>query len=153
MSDTERLTETVVRFCQFIEGLPESALLDQDWGPKEVLAHLVYHHELYVRLVEAFLAGEPVDLPRGRFSDINASAVTMNKEVPVAKLINRFMLANQRFVFLYQQHDPNIIILQIKAGAKLRTLAGLITEVEAHIRNHYAKLMKGHKRQICKPIT
>jgi len=51
MSDTERLTETVVRFCQFIEGLPESALLDQDWGPKEVLAHLVYHHELYVRLV------------------------------------------------------------------------------------------------------
>ena len=63
MNDITRLVETVDQFCQFITTLPASALADQDWGPKEVLAHLMYHHELYVNLVQEFLAGTPIAPP------------------------------------------------------------------------------------------
>jgi D-tyrosyl-tRNA(Tyr) deacylase len=48
-------------------------------------------------------------------------------------------------VELYQQHDPGEITVEIKAGAKPRTLAELVPEAEAHIRNHLKKLRKGLK--------
>ena len=142
MKDSTRLTETVDQFCQFITALPASALVEQDWGPKEVLAHLVYHHELYVNLVEAFLAGTPVASPKGRFRDLNAAAVAASRGVSPARLVTRLQKANQRLVEVYQQSNPGEITVEIKAGAKLRTLAELVPEVEAHIRNHLEKLRK-----------
>jgi hypothetical protein len=90
MNDSARLVETVDRFCQFITTLPASALEEQDWGPKELLAHLVYHHELYVNLVEASLSGTPIVPPRGRFRDLNAQAVAASRGIPPADLMDRF---------------------------------------------------------------
>lgn len=142
LNDLDRLEATVNRFCQFIATRPASALADQPWGPKEVLAHLVYYHELYLRLLEASLTGRPEQPPRGRFSDLNAAAVTQSRGVPPDELVHRFQQANVRLMELYQEHDPRGITLEIKAGAKLRTLAELVPEVEAHIRNHLEKLRK-----------
>ncbi len=142
MNDLARLVETVDRFCQFITALPVSALAEQDWGPKEVLAHLVYHHELYVKLIEAFLAGTLIEPPKGTFRELNAQAVAASRGIPPSELVDRFQKANQRLVEIYQQHDPSAIVVEIKAGAKLRTLAELVPEVEAHIRNHLEKLRK-----------
>jgi hypothetical protein len=140
MNDLARLEQSVERFCQFVGTLPPHALVDQAWGPKEVLAHLTYHHEQYVRIVEAFLAGAPVEPPAGRFHDLNAEAVAANRGVPSAELVSRLRQANQRLMMLYRQHDPNAITVQIKAGAKRWTLAELVPRVEAHIRNHQEKL-------------
>lgn len=142
MNDVLQLVETVDQFCQFITALPENTLVEQDWGPKEVLAHLVYHHELYVKMVEAFLAGTPVAPPEGTFRELNAQAVAASRGVPPYELIDRFQKANQRLVELYRQHDPGKIVIEIKVGAKLRTLAELVPEIEAHIRNHLKKLRK-----------
>lgn len=142
MNDSERLTKAVDRFCQFIATLPVDVLVEQHWGPKEVLAHLVYHHELYANLAEAFLAGTPMEPPKGTFRELNAQAVAASRGIPPSELVNRFQKANQRLVELYQQHDPREITVEIKAGAKLRTLAELVPEVEAHIRNHLKKLCK-----------
>ncbi len=60
-----------------------------------------------------------------------------------AELVDRLQQANRRLLKLYQQHDPSEITVEIKAGATLRTLAELVPEVEAHIRNHLEKLRKG----------
>ncbi len=147
MNDSARLAETVDRFCRFITALSPSALGDQEWGPKPVLAHLVYHHELYVTLVQASLAGRPVAPPKGRFRDLNADAVAASRGIPVAELADRLRIANQRLVKLYEQHDPRTITVDIKAGAKRRTLAELVPEVEAHIRNHLTKLRRGLKER------
>jgi hypothetical protein len=68
VDDQERLRETVEAFCRFIEQLPEAALAEQEWRPKEVLAHLLFYHESYVAQVEAPVAGEPFEPPKGRFS-------------------------------------------------------------------------------------
>lgn len=116
--------------------------MEQDWGPKEVLAHLVYHHELYVNLVEAFLAGTLMEPPKGTFRELNAQAVAASRGIPPSELVDRFQKANQRLVEMYKHHNPSEITVEIKAGARLRTLAELVPEVEAHIRNHLKKLHK-----------
>jgi hypothetical protein len=143
MSHTpDQLEGTVERFCVYVLSLPESALAEQDWGPKEVLAHLVYHHELYVHLVETYLAGVPVEPPQGRFRDLNAAAVAATRGEPVLELVERFRRANRRLLELYRDNDPKLIPVEIKARSKLRTLAGLLPEVEAHIRGHLYQLRR-----------
>jgi hypothetical protein len=142
MNDSQRLVETVDRFCRFMATLPEDALREQDWGPREVLAHLVYHHELYVTLVERFLAGVPTQPPNGPGRRLNAAAVAASQGLSLSELVERFQKANRRLMGLYRRHNPDDIVVEIRAGAKLRTLAELIPLVEAHIRNHLAKLRK-----------
>jgi hypothetical protein len=121
-----------------------TALAEQDWGPKEVLTHLVSYHGSYVTQVEALLAGEPFEPPKGRFSDLNAQAVAASRGVPVNELLRRFRAADERLRALARglctAHDPAAIVLEIKQGAKPRTPAALIQEVEAHVRNHHRKL-------------
>jgi len=146
MNDTERMSETVDRFCQFIATLPISSLVEQDWGPKEVLAHLVYHHELYVKLIEAFLSYAPLSPPEGTFRELNASAISLFKEMSPSDLVGRLQIANRRLVELYQIHNPDEIVIVIKAGAKPRTLRALIPEVEAHVRNYLHKLLGTSKQ-------
>jgi aminopeptidase YwaD len=137
-----RLTETVDQFCRYITALPADALAEREWGPKEVLAHLVYHHELYVGRVQAFLSGTPADLPVGRYKDLNAQAAASSRCIPPAELVDRFRTANQRLSELYQQHDPREIPVQIKAGVRVFTLAELVPAVEGHVRNHLKILRK-----------
>jgi hypothetical protein len=117
MNRLARLTATVDRFCQFIATLPVSALADEAWGPKEVLAHLVYHHELYISLVDAVVAGTPVAPLTGRFRDLNARAVAASGGLGTAELASRFLAANRRLVALYEQSDPHTIRVEIKTGA------------------------------------
>ena len=142
MNDTDRLTDTVSQFCRFMETLPVPASGGQDWGPKEVLAHLVYHHELYVNLVEAFVARTPLAPPTGRFRDLNAAAVAASRGESVSRLVGRLQKANRRLVELCHLHSPEAIVVEIKAGAKPRTLEQLVPEVEAHIRNHLRQLRR-----------
>jgi len=138
----ERLCATVDEFCRFIDSLPEEAMVEQVWGPKEVLAHLVFHHESYVDQVKALWNGKPFEPPRGCFSDLNAQAVADSRGVPVQELIRRFREANETLCNLYEAVDPHAIVMEIKLGAKPRTFAELVPEVEAHIRNHHRKLMR-----------
>jgi hypothetical protein len=139
------LRATVDAFCSFIEGLPEDALAEGEWGPKEVLAHLVFWHESYVAQTEALLAGEPFMPPEGRFSDLNAQAVAASRGVPVAELLRRFRAANERLCCICGEQDAEAIVLEAKQGSKRWTLAALVPRIEAHIRNHQRKLERKFK--------
>jgi len=149
VNDMARLKDTVDRFAAFILALPADDLAEPspggalgEWGPKEVLAHLVYHHELYVALVEAGVTNTPARPPAGTFRELNAQAVAANAGIPAPALVARLHGANRRLERLYLAHDPHAIVVEIKAGAKPRTLAALVPEVEAHIRNHLRKLQR-----------
>lgn len=145
MDEVEKLRETVEAFCCFIENLPEEVLVEQDWGPKEVLAHLIFHHESYAEQVKALLSGHAFEPPRGRFRGLNEQAVQSSRGVPVAELVARFRKTDELLRSLYTECNPEVVVLEIKKGAKLRTLAELVPEVEAHIRNHQKKLEKKMK--------
>jgi hypothetical protein len=145
MTDRERLQTTVEAFCRFIEGLPQDALAEREWGPKEVLAHLVYYHELYVAQMDALLAGAPFEPPQGRYSDLNAQAVARSRGVPPAELVARFRAANRRFCELAASPQAQALVLEIKRGVKPRRLDSLIPEIEAHVRNHLRQLAKNQR--------
>jgi hypothetical protein len=142
---TKELNQSIEAFCNFIEKLPSNYLEEQDWGPKEVLAHLVFHHELYVKLVEADVFKLPLVPLEGKYREINSRAVAANRGCSVDQLVERLRLANRRLVELYEAYDPTRIAVQIKAGVIVRSLAELVPGVEAHIRNHLEMLRKNHR--------
>ena len=142
VKSTIELSQSIETFCNFIEKLPSNYLEEQVWGPREVLAHLVFHHELYVKLVEADVFKLPLVPLEGKYREINARAVAANHGCSVEQLVERLRLANRRLVELYEAYDPTHIAVQIKAGVKVRSLAELVPGVEAHVRNHLGKLQK-----------
>jgi hypothetical protein len=142
MTPIDKLQKTVEAFCQFIETLPASALTEQEWGPKEVLAHSVYYHENYVIEIKAQLAGQLYNLPKGRFSDLNARAAASSHGVPVEVFLDRLRLADEKLRDFYRLHDPETLSVNIKKGGKSWTLAKLVPAIESHVRNHQRELKK-----------
>jgi hypothetical protein len=141
-TDIERLTSTVEDFCAWIESLPARATRPQEWGPREVLAHLVYWHEHYLLQSRQILAGKPCTPPSGRFADMNAGAVEKFQTTPIPLLTKRFQLANRRLCRLASPGQAGKIAFSIKHGSKRWRLAELIPAVEAHIRNHLRELKR-----------
>jgi hypothetical protein len=144
LSNITKLRETVEGFCRFIESLPPQATSEQTWGPKEVLAHLVFHHQSYVSQLEAIKDRKEPIPPEGLYRELNARAVAESRGVPIGVLLERFRDANGTLCDLYDSIGDQDISLEIKRGAKPRALTHLLPEVEAHIRNHLHKLEKAH---------
>lgn len=140
MKEYSLLEREVEAFCRFVETLPDEALVEHDWGPREVLAHLVYWHEVYVEQAQNYLRGEPVEVPHGRYSDLNALAVKNSRYVKVVELTGRFRAANRTLGQLLAESDPEKVVIPIKSGVRPYTLSKLVAEVLPHIRSHHRKL-------------
>jgi len=121
--------------------------VEQEWGPKEVLAHLVYHQEGYAAQIQALLMNEPFHPPQGRFRDLNALAVAANRGIPIEELVSRFHLATKKLKSLYQNCDPTKVFLEIKKGSKCWRLFELVPAVESHIRNHQKQIIGRFKKE------
>ena len=143
--DLARLTSTVGRFCQIIERLPARALLEKPWGPRQVLSHLVYWHEDYVRQIEARRAGKGWLLPEGGFKELNARAVASLASVGVPTLLARFRTANARLCRLAADPDSAGIPIQLKQDSKSWPLPEFMIQVEAHIRRHGEEIARTHE--------
>jgi len=147
MGDIEKLKRTVESFCEFIGGLPQEELVEQVWGPKEVLAHLVYHQESYVSQVQAILSGNTFKPPQGRFSDLNSLAAESSRGLPIEDLLSRLFTATRELQVLYESCDPTKVSLEIKKGSKRWILVDLVPAVESHIRNHHRQLLIAFKKE------
>jgi hypothetical protein len=143
--DIERLTRTVEDFCGWIESRPARETRAQSWGPREVLAHLIYWHEQYISQSEAIVAGKQYATPSGRFADMNAKAAVKFQKQPVPTLVKRFRIVNRCLCILALENNPRKIAFSIKQGSKLWQLSDLIPAVEAHVRNHLRALKKESK--------
>ena len=137
--EIEKLKETVDAFCQFVQELPDADLADREWGPKEVLAHLVFWHERHVAQIETILAQEPFAGPEGRPKDLNAQAVEAGRSQPVDELARRLQVADERLRGFGRTLDPQDVVLEVQSH--LHTLEGAIARIEAHIRNHHRRLL------------
>ena len=147
MDETERLHASVEALCRFIESLLPGALVDQEWGPKEVLAQLVYWHETYVALLQARLAGRPYPLPEGRFRDINAKAVAEGRQRSVAQLVARLRAADRRLTTLARDPKAASIIMVVKVGAAPRRVPAYLDRVDGHLRGHLQDLRRAQRRR------
>ncbi len=142
LKDIERLTGAVEDFCGWIESLPAEDTAARDWGPREVLAHLVYWHEHYLSQSKVILKGQAPHLPAGRFADINLKAAEKFRRYSIPALTKKFRTANRRLCALARRRNSQKIAFSIKQGSKRWRLSDLISAAETHIRNHKMKLMK-----------
>jgi hypothetical protein len=145
--ELEKLRSAVASFVDFIAKLPAGDLAPAPWGPREVLTHLVFWHETMVSTIEALLAGRTPDLPQGTFAEVNARAVASNRDVPVDRLLERFGAAQSQLERLATLDATRSLAIPVKEGSTLRSIGELITRVEAHIRNHEAKLRRQFSRR------
>ncbi len=141
-ADVEKLKGEVEAFCTLIEHLPERALREQAWGPREVLAHLVYWHEQYAAQLQARLAGRPYPLPHGRFRELNDYAVEDARRQSIAAQLARFRAANRRWSSLIADPRAQGASIQIKQDSKIWPAGELLPRVAAHIRKHRLELTK-----------
>jgi hypothetical protein len=141
-----QLDELVDRLIGVIDDLPESKLRPAAWGPREMLVHIVFAHEMYVRNLSAVAKGEPPPLWVGRYLDQNAQALESNRDATVPQLIDRLRAAHQLLKDLAV--EPRVVgtPFYFKAGSKPRTLAGAIGEVCGHFRGHIADIRRLSRR-------
>ena len=132
----QRLTSSVETFCRTVEQLPAHAFLVKPWGPRQVLAHLVFWHEIYVRQIEAGRAGIGWLFPVGTLKELNEEAVASLAAVGVPTMLARFRAANTRLCRLAA--DPNTAgaRVQLKRDTKSWPLSEFILQVESHVRRH-----------------
>jgi hypothetical protein len=145
--DLARLTAAVDSFCQMIDQLPARAFLEKPWGPRQVLSHLVFWHESYVRQIEARQSGKGWLLPEGNFKELNAQAVASLAAVSVPTLLARFRAANTRLCRLAGQPGAASAYIQLKVDSKAWPLDEFLVKVEAHIRGHGEDLRKSHAQR------
>lgn len=145
MDAIEKLHQTVDSFCRYLKTLPKAEIENQFWGPKEVLAHLLFYHETFAQQAMAQINGEPYDIPKGRLHELNAQAATMGRATTLAELLTRFRQADAQLRHVATTIQANEIVLYMKKGSRPRSVAGVITMVEEHIRNHHRALERGEQ--------
>lgn len=137
--DMAGLRRSVDSFIAFIGARAPSAPRD-GWSADEVLAHLAYWHEHYVRIVRARLAGREPRLPDASFTELNAVAVAHFRGRPSAEVAAHLATAQAALERLGPAARAARTHVRIKVGAKAWPWGPFLQRVEAHIREHERKL-------------
>ncbi len=137
-----RLTASIEAFCRIVEQLPAHAFLVKPWGPRQVLAHLVFWHEIYVRQIEAGQAGIGWLFPEGTLKTLNEEAVASLAAVGVPTMLARFRAANTRLCRLAADPKTAGARVQLKRDTKSWPLSEFILQVELHVRRHGEEIQR-----------
>jgi hypothetical protein len=127
-------------FTTYIRRLPDAAVVEKAWGPKEVLAHIVFYLQNHVSQLEARVAGRPFLPVHGSYDDLNAQVVRSSRGVPIQELLRRLRVSGMRLAEFAQTHDPESLTVQLKKGSVPRALTRLLREEAGHIRGHLQTL-------------
>lgn len=141
----EELNAAVREIANYILQLPAAEKRNQAWGqetfgPKEVLAHLVFYHELYVEQMQALEKGAAFEPPQGTYDELNRKAVEASLVTETDALAQRLLASQARMNVLYQALDPDEDQVQAKREAKKRTLRKMVEQEARHIRRHLREL-------------
>ncbi len=136
----QSLATAVSDFCTLITSLPPEALAAQAWGPREVLAHLVFWHERWARNIQEGLAERPFSGPFGTVQKLNALAVAEERNANVADLLKVFRAASEQLVHYGRTVDPQAIAIPLRLAHDRRTLDDVLAAATAHLREHSREL-------------
>ncbi len=136
-----RLDHAVDAFVRELEERPPGPLTGGDWGPREILCHLVYWHEWYVAITSELAAGRRPPLKAGDFRALNAEAVRRLAAVPVPTLLRRLGAAERvlsRRLPALQSRSR----IRIKAGAKARSPVEFADRIGGHFEAHLRQVRR-----------
>jgi hypothetical protein len=139
------LDASVEAFATALEAMPEPDLTGGEWGPREVLCHLVYWHATDLSIARPLNAGERPRLLVGSFPEFNRRAVIQLGSVPVPELARRLRLAQKQLAVELLALRPGARI-RIKAGSMARGPVEFATRIDAHIRGHLVEITRARRR-------
>ncbi len=140
-----RLSESVEAFACALESISETPLTGGEWGPREMLCHIVFWHETYARIAHAINTGQdPMPLV-GTFPEFNRQSVLELGQVPVTVLVARLRRAQRRFAGELLTMSPSSRIT-IKVGARGRGPLEFVLKTDAHIRGHLDEVRRYRRR-------
>ncbi|MBI2321100.1 MAG: DinB family protein [Chloroflexi bacterium] len=113
------------------------------WGPKEVLAHLVWWHTFTCESVEGVLAGREPQPPSRPVEAINAEAAAQAAGTSVATLAEQFGATHARLIEAMRRlPDPSVVVMRRSDGAAFDAPSRLNT-LARHVAGHLAELRQG----------
>jgi len=136
LTPARALGEAAEALRRSLEGLPPEALREKAWGPREVVAHLVYWMEDHVAQAEALGAGRPIVPLEGTFDAVNARAVEAARGVPAAALLARFEAACAHLIACAGRPEGRSARLVLKKGSAPRPLDWFLRGEAEHIHWH-----------------
>lgn len=114
-----------------------------EWGPKEVLSHLLYWHGWSVGSLEAVTAGQaPHVMPPApaEIDAINARAVADRRDREMASLTTELATLQHRLIQLARNLPDPTAIVAIRSNGQALTVAERLELMRHHIGNHLAEL-------------
>lgn len=139
MDAIRNLRAAVDQFCRYVRSLGD--VPPKAWGPREVLAHLIFWQESYLLQTEAILFERTFDLPIGSFDELNARAAEASRDVPTPSLIAQFRHVNARLSTVARKHHPDRITIRLKKGSShIHPLSWYLRYEAEHIRHHLHEL-------------
>lgn len=141
LAAVEALQDAVEEFASRYEALPPQDLTGGDWGPREVLCHLVYWHETYLAIVRALNHHEAPGIKDGLFREFNELALEELGAVPPDVLLARLDVAQRRLAVELLRLSPAARI-RIKTGSMARGPVEFTRRIEGHFRGHLADLRR-----------
>jgi uncharacterized protein with von Willebrand factor type A (vWA) domain len=143
-----RLHTTIASFTQFIQELPDELLQPAGWGAREILAHIVFWHEIHAATIEAICNGREPHLLSGVFREFNARAVKENVGASIEQLLERLQRAQEKMEQTASLPGVMQRSMFIKQGSKERSIQEVLERIEAHIRGHHVELRREYRRVV-----
>ena len=138
----DELHAAVAAFARAYPGLSAAPPRPGEWRPEQVLAHLVYWHERYVRLLSAQLAGRSEEAPAATLKRQNADAVAALAGVPPARLLERLAAAQAALELIDADPRSRDLHIRLAKGAMARPWPVFAGRIPAHYRGHLEDLRR-----------
>jgi hypothetical protein len=133
--------EAVNFFCDVDENLS-----DGRQTARAVLSHLVYWHREYIRVIRAVAECRQPALKSGTFADLNAEAAAEFQTYSMPELAGCLAALQEELVSLLQQLTHWRMDFPVKQGGHFWSVEDRIPSIEAHIRNHVARLKRAARK-------
>jgi len=142
--DIEALRAAIEGFIAYIGSLPADALapaaVGQEWGPREVLCHLVFWHEENASLLAARLRGERRAPVSGGVHQSNARAIALTRDASIEQLCERWQAAQSRVEALLAADLPAGLRMAARQGSTVRPVADVFKP--GHVLGHLRQLQR-----------
>lgn len=134
----DQAVEALIARCE--SGAAGASTEGPGWGPKEVLAHFLYYHEIAAWGVASVNTGGPPWRSPATADQMNAAAVPLHAGEPVSDLITQVRLAHARLVKAVQEAPDIDAVVGFRGNGEAMTLAQRLQLTANHWRGHLKEL-------------
>ena len=114
---------------------------EDGWNEKEIIAHIVFYHGYYSRVVKAIVEKKELPLSNESLAKVNLESAEEYSKLSREKLLQRFKASHKVLMNNISKLDKSTII-PYKAGGSVYTPETYIDVIAGHIMKHTKDLKR-----------